>query len=454
MEKRTMKNNKQFDLQVNEYYKNSQFDINTLNCEKEFWEINETISELSYLTHNYFRYYGKFPSKIGKLIINELKNNNHINSDQHFIFDNYAGSGTTLVESKLEKFDSIGIDINPFAVLACRVKTNNFKIPNLKKIWKSLKEKLSKYNKADCYHKIIDVSIQDDPNIKSIINVSTETHIENPDFNKWFSDKTIEQLSVIKYYLLQLPYSVEREFFDLGFFSIIRRVSRAHDAEVRPHVNKNKKQRNVIDVYIKKIEEMLGTMCEWNKKTDKNVYANAFTIDNSKTNLVNNLIDNTRQLTGKELGAVISHPPYLNCFDYIPVFKLKFMWSKGFKEIYDNLTYNDIKNAEIKSYPVNNHNAINRYFEHNYRVYKNIYDILNINGYCCIVIGDCTVKRQMFHVHKAFITMMAEIGFTLKKIVYRSTAYGMGKYAYKHRADYSASTNGKQDAILFFKKNN
>ena len=28
----------------------------------DFLDVSETISELSYLTHDYFRYYGKFPS--------------------------------------------------------------------------------------------------------------------------------------------------------------------------------------------------------------------------------------------------------------------------------------------------------------------------------------------------------------------------------------------------------
>ena len=81
-----------------------------------------------------------------------------------------------------------------------------------------------------------------------------------------------------------------------------------------------------------------------------------------------------------------------------------------------------------------------------------MYDCLREGGYCCIVIGDCTVKKQLFSVHKAFITMMKELGFTLEKLAYRSTAYGMGKYAYNFRADYSENTESKQDAILFFKK--
>ena len=35
---------------------------------------------------------------------------------------------------------------------------------------------------------------------------------------------------------------------------------------------------------------------------------------------------------------------------------------------------------------------------------------------------------------------------------YRTTHYGLGKYAYKHRADYHDDINGKKDGILIFQK--
>ena len=97
-------------LQDNPYYKMSQIDIGQY--PQEFWDISETITELSYLTHSYFRYYGKFPSKIGKLIVEDLDNRHALSPANDFVLDNYAGSGTTLVEAKLHGYDSFGIDIN------------------------------------------------------------------------------------------------------------------------------------------------------------------------------------------------------------------------------------------------------------------------------------------------------------------------------------------------------
>lgn len=441
-----------FDLKVNKYYQKSIFDIESVECEKEFWNVDETISELSYLTHDYFRYYGKFPSKIGKMIIEDLMDKGVIDSKNDFIIDNYSGSGTSLVEAKLAGIDSIGFDINPFAVLAGRVKTYNYETKDLNKYWDELREEIANYNNhylgglfAQLTEGLVECELHK-------IDEVTQKLCDDEAFSKWFPDDTIRQLYIIKMCLLKRELTREREFFDLAYFAIIRRVSRAHDAEVRPHVNKKKRQRDAIDAYVKKVNEMIAKMEEWNQSTDKGVYSDACIINNSDENEVTSLINEKKKIIKKELGAVLSHPPYLNCFDYIPVYKLKFMWAEGFEEIFGKKTYDDIKASEIKSYPVNNDDAIERYFSHNYKAYKTVYDNLKEGGYCCIVIGDCTVKGELFSIHKAFITMMEEIGFRIVKLAYRSTSYGMGRYAYSFRADYSENENSKQDAILFFEK--
>lgn len=441
-----------FVLKNNIYYQKSLIDISAIDCEKEFWNVDETISELSYLTHDYFRYYGKFPSKIGKMIIEDLCHKKVVSPEQDFIIDNYAGSGTSLVEAKLAGIDSIGFDINPFAVLACRVKTYNYDTDTLKEYWDEIRERICNHNNHYLGGIFAELTTGIDESIIKKIDDETMCMSNDESFSKWFSDEIIRQLYIIKDTLLSYDLTREREFFDLAFFAIIRRVSRAYDAEVRPHVNKKKRRRDAIEAYVKKVNEMIFTMEEWNMSSNKEVYSDAWIVNNSDTDEVSAIINEQKNKLGKQLGAVLSHPPYLNCFDYIPVYKLKFIWAKGFDEIFGKKTYEEIKQSEIKSYPINNDEAIGRYFVHNYKAYRTVYDNLKKDGYCCIVVGDCTVKGELFSVHKAFITMMQEIGFTLEKLVYRSTSYGMGRYAYSFRADYSENDDSKQDAILFFKK--
>lgn len=439
-------------LDENQYYKMSLIDITERNI--EFWDVNETISELSYLTHSFFRYYGKFPSKIGKLILEDLDGRKLINDANDFVLDNYAGSGTTLVESKLKGYDSFGIDINPFAVLACKVKTTNYDVKVLEKYWQDLISEVNAYNHHflqpdELVIGLIDIS---DDVVSSIEAEVSNFKANNKDADKWFIGNSIIQLAIIKKLLLKRESDSYRDFFELGFFAIIRRVSTAHDGEVRPHVNAKKRKRDVVEAYSKKINEMIQLIQEWNQVTNSNVVSGATLCNNSNEADVTSYIARCKKQTGKKLGLVVSHPPYLNCFDYIPVFKLKFMWADGFDDIFYGEDYKSIKSMEIKSYPASTASNIALYFEHNRKVYQTIYNELRRGGYCCIVIGDCTVKGKLFEVHKTFITMLEEMGFELDKIAYRSTFYGIGQYAYKFRADYNEDTNRKKDGVLFFKK--
>lgn len=448
-----MRSNKEiFNLEEDYYYRLSLFSLDKY--PQEFWDVSETISELAYLTHNFFRYYGKFPSKIGKLIIEDLKKSNQIHDNEDFILDNYSGSGTSLVEAKLHGFDSYGIDINPFAVLACKVKTQNYDIVTLERYWEEIYKDISACNSLFFENEIIQGELinNEAKDFEIIKKEISQFKDNNKDANKWFSERAIIGLSIIKHFLLKKIGSKEREFFELAFFSIIRRVSTAHDGEVRPHVNNKKRERNVFDAYEKKIVEMIKIMKEWNVVTKSTVLSESILCDNASHENVSEFVENIVQSRNKQLGLVISHPPYLNCFDYIPVYKLKFMWADGFDDIFYGYTLKDIKTMEIKSYPANSHEKIERYFMHNIKCYQNIFDNLKPGGYCCVVIGDCTLREKLFEVHKTFIKLLEEIGFNTIKIVYRSTAYGIGQYAYKHRADYNEDANRKKDAVLFFQK--
>lgn len=426
-----------FNILENGYYQQSREAIHG-EIDLGFWDIDETISELAYLTHDYFRYYGKFPSKVPKNIIEDLLERNEINIDKDFILDNYAGSGTSLVEAKLHEFNSVGLDINPFAVLACNVKTYNFDVDQLSEV---LNEVLTNFN------------LISNNNLENIEKQIDELELKYKDLTKWFIYKNIKDLVILKGIIYNIDSREMRDFFKLAYFAIVRRVSTAYDGEVRPHVNPKKRVRDVISAFEKKATEMIQTMVLWNNETNRNISSKTYLCSNIDNEKIEDIISNYSQQVNKELGLVISHPPYLNCFDYIPVYKLKFMWANDNDEIYHGKTYAEIKKMETKSYPARTEKLINTYFEKHKQCYEIMYNNLRDGGYCCIVIGDCTVDKNLFSVHKVFLDMCQEIGFTIDKVIYRSTHYGLGRYAYSHRAEYNPSEeNEKKDAIIFLKK--
>ncbi len=70
-----------------------------------------------YLTHYFHPYKGKFHPKMARALLNYVYPDN-----AGIVMDNFAGSGTLLVEASLMELESIGIEINPLSVLMSNVK--------------------------------------------------------------------------------------------------------------------------------------------------------------------------------------------------------------------------------------------------------------------------------------------------------------------------------------------
>jgi DNA methylase len=404
---------------------------------EEIVEIKETISELAYLTHNYYRYYGKFPSKLAAILIQRFGRPGQL------VFDNYAGSGTTLVEAKLAGLDSIGIDINPGGVLAGNVKTCTYNEQELARRWLALRREVTaaiSHVRSGCN--------QTQSRFSADAGGVKIQHPDAPDLAKWFSEKAVKELAAVKGVLQTLTADPFKEFFVVAFLAIVRRISNAYDGEVRPHINRGKKPRPVLEAYIKKVEEMIHRNREFNVAADNPATSRCYLWDARQ-------LDSLPALQDRRPDLVISHPPYLNCFNYIPTFKLDLIWAQGFDDLSSfapGWTYDGIRNSEIMSWPATSQELLVDYFHLNRNVYRKVFDVLTPGGRCCIVIGDATVHKRLIRTHKIFARMCEDIGFQLERIIYRTTHYGTGKYAYNHRADYHSEEEGKKDATLILRK--
>jgi DNA modification methylase len=76
-----------------------------------------------YLTHMLHPYKGKFHAKMVRALLNYVMPNH----DGHAM-DNFAGSGTLLLEAALMALNSTGVEINPLSVLMSRVKSETLTI--------------------------------------------------------------------------------------------------------------------------------------------------------------------------------------------------------------------------------------------------------------------------------------------------------------------------------------
>lgn len=384
-----------------------------------FWDISQTIPQLSYFTHNFFRYFGKFPPSVPRKLLADYPV-----SSGCAVLDMFCGCGTTLVEAKLANVYSIGIDSNPFGILAARVKT---RVLDVVKLQTGLKSILARFDAVRSRRH------------RQILPLADGRP-------KWFSSEVINDLSSLKHALLSQPADLYREFFAVAFFAIIRRVSRAYDGEVRPHINPEKRRRDVKEAFAKKSKEMIDRMGKFSE----------FAVNDSESVAIcgdNRRLPELLAGLNRRIELIVTHPPYLNCFDYTPVYKLEFSWAGGFQELGENSAYEAVKQMEIHSWPAAKESFVDEYFGNLKRSFGFAWQVLSPGGRCCVVLGDATRHGRLIPVLDRFDQDMRTLGFVPEKIAYRSTHYGTGKYAYQDRADYHGNGEGaKKDAVLIFRK--
>ncbi len=103
---------KKIDQKITYYYKFSKI------------KLRKQVRGSGYLTHGFDFYHGSFHGQMVRGLINYCNLNKG-----SIILDPFCGSGTTLIESKLLGFNSIGIDINPIACLNTKVKSEVLETP-------------------------------------------------------------------------------------------------------------------------------------------------------------------------------------------------------------------------------------------------------------------------------------------------------------------------------------
>lgn len=398
--------------------------------EGDWWDLNGTIHEYSYLTHNFLRYYGKFPSALAKRVIAEFLPVERGGR----ILDNYCGCGTTLVEARLAGHHSIGTDINPLAVLAVAVKTRPLGERELEAAYYRIQEAAQ--------------SLLNEERIdRSLICLSAEEQ------SKWFPGKTTAELFALRQAIYAEDNSPIKDFYLLAFAAIIRRVSTAFDAEVRPHFNKNKPPRMPLEAFARKVLDMRKRLREFERVIPPDVQATGYLTDNRH-------LSEYQAFQPESFDLALTHPPYLNCFDYIPVYRFELEWLEDLYQQWSleannllgrpRLEYAAVRKQETHSWPAKP-KVMEEYRQGNLQMLKQLFPLLREGAHCCVVIGDSTLNGVLLPVHQWFLEMGQAAGFRHHRTIYRTTHYGTGKYAYEDRSHYHGAAE-KRDAILVFKK--
>lgn len=357
-------------------------------------------------THGFHTYPAMFIPQVARKLISAFSN------EDDTVCDIFCGSGTTLVESSLLNRNSIGIELNPLAVLIARVKTTPI---DPKLLMVNLKSVIENYNQKR----------------------DTEPHaFKNIDF--WFSKKVIKDLSRLKIAIKNIPNEDISNFFCVCFSEVVRIVSYTRHSEFKlfrsPNKLTDKFNPNVIDEFIKITEKNILGMKEYYKDVSNKINVRVIEGDSTKDNGV----------PFNSVDFIITSPPYgdsRTTVAYGQFSRLSAQWlgllpsdiididkillggknnvklddsilneSKTLKFSIENIAGKDLIRAK---------DVLSFYIDLN-KSLKQAHKILKPQKYFCVIIGNRTVKELTLKTDAIVCELGENIGFISQGILYRN----------------------------------
>lgn len=367
----------------------------------EFSELVNFKKNKSISKHRWYDYKQGYAAELMKLIISK----ENINKDL-YVLDPFTGVGTTNLVAQELGYKNIGIDVNPIASLAARVKTYFFSENEIEDIETSIKNFIPKKT----YH-IPDSTLL----VKS------------------FPLQVFSQLMEVKGFYEQFENQKINEFFKLAYISIIDECSTRIKDGNGLKIAKNKKIVNdVFELYLNKCKEMIGDLKSNNYSTESLI------IDGSllKEETYNKIKD-------KNVGLVVFSPPYANCFDYCEVYKLE-LWMgdfvlnyKDFKK-YRDLAMRSHVNSQFVHVFENNNNKVDLianllacynlwnknipdmvrgYFDDMENLLKKLHKLMVNNSKVYIIVANSGYKGILVPTDLLIVDIAERTGFFVKEII-------------------------------------
>lgn len=338
---------------------------------------------------------------------------------QYIVLDPFCGSGTVLTEAKLLGVNAIGIDLNLLAIIIAKTKTDP---PTPKDIEDNLPFILRKLQ-----------------------NNTSETEVymrtlkyENIDY--WFKPDVIKELSKIKEILDNLIKNVKvHNFFDLCLSLTARKSSniyREGDTYIKRMKIEDLKKHNpnvskiFNDIVIEKLKNVKDFYSKF--KSSQDVFAEIIWANTLACCIRENSVD-----------LIVTSPPYgeeKNTVSYTRWSKISLYWltknqnivrkieksmlgHRNLKRVVNPLpskTLNEILNDVERRYRC--HDLVldaKAFFEDYYKALKIMFNVLKNNRYCCIVIGNRSIKQERIPMDKVTIELAEDIGFKHEATFYR-----------------------------------
>lgn len=424
-----------------------------------FRELVPSITNFDRATH----FIHAYPAKLLQHIPHFFLNNNVLSSRNDLVFDPFTGSGTVALEAILAGRKAVGTDINPLSILIAKVKTTVYQEEEIRKVHNEILQSFEDIKKMD-FGK------------PEVTNLSL-----------WYSHTNIHMLMKLREIIEQVKNQEMKEFFQLAFSTCTRKFSFA-DPRISVPVRINTEKFSNGHWLKKHAQDHLDfvegsdILSFFNSIVEKNIKRyidlkhlleksqNAF----PQANIYHHDIKSSQGFPVKpnSIQLIISSPPYVSAQKYIRSSRLNIEWlnlgdqpTKVYdqksigrehvsKEDISSLKPIGIKEVDEIIIKIFEKNKSRAYITHTYMLDMRetlirLYEVLKINGYFVMIIGNNTIAGYEFLTHKYLIEMAEQIGF-VTNLVLIDDIKSRGLMTNRNK---SASVISREYVIVFKKKN-
>ena len=339
------------------------------------WNFADSVNNSG--VHAIHPYPAKFIPQIPRQLIDLLYPGNST-----VIIDPFSGSGTTLVEAIDAGIDAYGIDLHPLACLISKVKTTPIR-----------------HSFEDS---IIDVIV------KARLKIGCQ-NVEIPPIPRldhWFERPVQKALAALSTEIREIQNSNIEDALRLALSSIIVQVSN-QESDTRYAAIKNDIDIDGVLLSFRKASTNLSvTLSEYFKDSDKKI---------GKATILNyDILSLTSDKLPRNVGLVITSPPYPNAYEYWLYHKYRMYWL-GMDPI-------AVKNKEIGARP--HYFKKNHQDEHDFErqmgiCFRLLSRVMIQNGKACFVVGRSIIHGRRIDNAELLVRAASPYGFTVEAIIER-----------------------------------
>ena len=357
--------------------------------------------ETNYLTHGYHKYPAKFIPQVVSKIIEKYS------SEGDWILDPFGGCGTTLVESKLNGRNSIGIDINDIAVLISKTKISEINPKKLEINNKKILNKITKLKIKKNYYK------------------STNQRLKY-----WFKKNQFNKLMELYNLLRKVQDKKIKTFYLCCFSNILKNCSIWYSKSIKPMRDPNKLDQDPLLIFKKHVTLMTDKNKEFFNRLNNN-RKEKMTCIMQKGDARNLSIESD------SINLVITSPPYFTSYEYAELHQLSTLWF-GFAADMNEIKEKFIGTAFRKDVRINFESKLadkiikmlnkkdkslakhaTNYFSDLKLCYEEIYRVLKNKGKACIIIGNTEYKGIKIKNMETSLELLKILGFKLERVIKR-----------------------------------